>query len=118
MRELTEEEKTEIKKLRHSRGRPMQSMHISRAMRAAGYDVSDYMVRLELGLRLSNTNRPGRYRRPYIGTSVKHVHESGPKIIPEDVIADRDRRADIPQPFLGDPKPGYSALDKKIRGAA
>jgi hypothetical protein len=33
--------------------------------------------------------------------------------IPPEVIADAQHRAGLPKPILGDPLPGYSALDKR-----
>lgn len=33
--------------------------------------------------------------------------------VPAEVLAERDHRLSLPEPTFGDPRPGYSALDKK-----
>lgn len=47
--------------------------------------------------------------------SKAHYGEKGNQLtIPDEVLADRERRQLLPQSIFGDPLPGYSALDKKL----
>lgn len=61
-----------------------------------------------------------RERKENPGTSCITHHVVQSMNCPGDILAERDRRLGIPHPdftsqFMGDPLPGYSALDKKQR---
>jgi len=65
----------------------------------------------------SEENHPGRHRRP---DDPKNHQVATPRNahIPDDVLADRDRRARLDHEtftaaFFGDPLPGYSARDRR-----
>lgn len=74
----------------------------------------------EIGARLGRPSGTVYDKYKYL----KHASSIGPRIqstngmlIPEDVLADRERRQSAPLTIsayvLGDPRPGYSALDQK-----
>lgn len=86
---------------------------------ALDFSVKPAMPRNKNSRQRKPDNRPARYVK--CGhRKVAGIAEPGHMVVPHDVIAERDRRLSVPPPSLtaacmGDPPPGYSALDKRHR---
>ena len=101
MQELTAADKAEIDRLRHSKGKKLMGADLI----AIKLKLSKKAVRKHLGLSFK-----GGYYHP---TFLIHISKT---TVPPEVLADRDRRANLDRMPFGDPAPGsgLSALEKKI----
>ena len=108
---LTDEQKATIHRLRASgqNGR-LSTVYITKTMREMGHPISDNAIRKELGLAVNKWEKE-RCKNP------KNFYTYTPPkmFIPPEIIADRDRRANLARMPFGDPPPGsgLSALEKR-----